>query len=56
MKDEFLEAERKAAQKAAKETAERTAKKLYETGMKSSTIASVLDCPVSTVRKWVGAT
>ena len=55
-KELAVEAAQKAAQKAAKETAERTAKKLYETGMKSSTIASVLDCPVSTVRKWVGAT
>lgn len=55
-KELAVESAQKAAQKAAKETAEKTAKKLYETGMKSSAIASVLDCPVSTVRKWVVAT
>ena len=67
MKDEFLEAERKAAeeavkaeraaaQKAATKSAQTAAKKLYATGVSSEVIASALNCKVSTVQKWVGAT
>ncbi len=63
-KEAAQKAAKEAAQKAAKEAdkaarieeRENIAKRLHATGMKSSVIASVLDCPVSTVRKWIGAT
>ena len=70
MKDELMEAERKgreaeriAAQKtlkaeraAAQKAAQTAAKKLFATGVSSEVIASALNCKLSTVQKWVGAT